>query len=255
MRAARSGRHGRDPGRARRVPGLGTGASQDYKRRAKCPGYARRVVGGWRSTRSASSKTCVTREGGTGEVLGRPPARKTMARKVGQRVKARRRISSLSEKPRPQRPRRLSHWINVEQSRKVHSLVDKVYSRKNLALAWKAVRRKSWGGWSRPAESGRLCVESGGEPRVLARGVADEDVQAVRAATGPHSEGGQEGRVATSWDSRRFVTASANRHWLNGWRRSSSRILTTAATGTALGGRHMVRCARSGAKSRPDGCG
>ena len=47
----------------------------------------------------------------------------------------------MSEKPRPQRPRRLSHWINVEQSRKVHSLVDKVYSRKNLALAWKAVRR------------------------------------------------------------------------------------------------------------------
>jgi group II intron reverse transcriptase/maturase len=47
----------------------------------------------------------------------------------------------LSEKPSPQRPRRLSHWINVEQSRKVHSLVDKVYSRKNLALAWEAVRR------------------------------------------------------------------------------------------------------------------
>ena len=47
----------------------------------------------------------------------------------------------MSEKPRPQRPRRLSHWINVEQSRKVHSLVDKVYSRKNLALAWEAVRR------------------------------------------------------------------------------------------------------------------
>jgi group II intron reverse transcriptase/maturase len=47
----------------------------------------------------------------------------------------------LSEKPSPQRARRLSHWINVEQSRKVHSLVDKVYSRKNLALAWEAVRR------------------------------------------------------------------------------------------------------------------
>ena len=47
----------------------------------------------------------------------------------------------MSEKPSPQRPRRLSHWINVEQSRKVHSLVDKVYSRKNLALAWEAVRR------------------------------------------------------------------------------------------------------------------
>lgn len=47
----------------------------------------------------------------------------------------------MSEKPSPPRPRRLSHWINVEQSGKVHSLVDKVYSRKNLALAWKTVRR------------------------------------------------------------------------------------------------------------------
>ena len=47
----------------------------------------------------------------------------------------------MSEKPRTQRPRRLSDWINTEQSRKVHSLVDKVYSRKNLALAWEAVRR------------------------------------------------------------------------------------------------------------------
>ena len=47
----------------------------------------------------------------------------------------------MSEKPSPQRPRRLSHWINAGQSRKVHSLVDKVYSRKNLALAWEAVRR------------------------------------------------------------------------------------------------------------------
>lgn len=41
----------------------------------------------------------------------------------------------MSEKPRTDRPRRLSHWINAGE-RKVHSLVDKVYSRKNLALAW-----------------------------------------------------------------------------------------------------------------------
>lgn len=49
--------------------------------------------------------------------------------------------SSLSERPRTERPRRLSGWINVGQEKKVHSLVDKVYSRKNLALAWQAVRR------------------------------------------------------------------------------------------------------------------
>jgi group II intron reverse transcriptase/maturase len=52
----------------------------------------------------------------------------------------------MSEKPTTDRPRRLAHWINVGQERKVHSLVDKVYSRKNLALAWQAVRRNGGAG-------------------------------------------------------------------------------------------------------------
>lgn len=54
--------------------------------------------------------------------------------------------SSLSEKPRTDRPRRLSHWINAGQEKKVHSLVDKVYSKKNLALAWKAVKENRGAG-------------------------------------------------------------------------------------------------------------
>ena len=54
--------------------------------------------------------------------------------------------NSMSEKPTTDRPRRLSHWINIGQERKVHSLVDKVYSRKNLALAWQAVRRNGGAG-------------------------------------------------------------------------------------------------------------
>lgn len=52
----------------------------------------------------------------------------------------------MSEKPRTDRPRRLSHWINAGQERKVHSLVDKVYSKKNLALAWEAVKRNGGAG-------------------------------------------------------------------------------------------------------------
>jgi group II intron reverse transcriptase/maturase len=48
--------------------------------------------------------------------------------------------SSLREKPEPVRPRRLADWINPEGERKVHSLVDKIYSKTNLALAWERVR-------------------------------------------------------------------------------------------------------------------
>lgn len=50
-------------------------------------------------------------------------------------------ISSLSERPSSHHLRRLSDWLNPTGSRKVHSLVDKVYKRKNLELAWQRVKR------------------------------------------------------------------------------------------------------------------
>jgi group II intron reverse transcriptase/maturase len=48
--------------------------------------------------------------------------------------------SSLSERPEHRRPRRLVDWINPTGERKVHSLIDKVYKRKNLEIAWERVR-------------------------------------------------------------------------------------------------------------------
>ena len=51
------------------------------------------------------------------------------------------RNSSLSEKPVCHYARRLADWINPAGSKKVHSLVDKVYKKKNLELAWQKVRQ------------------------------------------------------------------------------------------------------------------
>ena len=49
--------------------------------------------------------------------------------------------SSLCEKPECHASRRLSDHLTFEgQNQKVHSLVDKVYSRENLKLAWERVR-------------------------------------------------------------------------------------------------------------------
>jgi RNA-directed DNA polymerase len=45
----------------------------------------------------------------------------------------------MSEKPVHPRPRRLADWINPTGARKVHSLIDKVYKRKNLEMAWNRV--------------------------------------------------------------------------------------------------------------------
>jgi RNA-directed DNA polymerase len=46
----------------------------------------------------------------------------------------------LSEKPVHHRPRRLVDWLKPTGGKKVHSLVDKVYQRKNLEMAWEQVR-------------------------------------------------------------------------------------------------------------------
>jgi group II intron reverse transcriptase/maturase len=56
------------------------------------------------------------------------------------------RISSISEKPIGDRPRRLVHWLNPTGEKKVHSLVDKVYKLKNLELAWEKVKRNRGAG-------------------------------------------------------------------------------------------------------------
>ena len=46
----------------------------------------------------------------------------------------------MSEIPVHPRPRRLADWINPTGAKKVHSLVDKVYKRKNLEMAWEKVQ-------------------------------------------------------------------------------------------------------------------
>src|SRR5437764_5618296 len=46
----------------------------------------------------------------------------------------------MSEIPVHSRPRRLTDWINPIGGKKVHSLIDKVYQRKNLEMAWETVK-------------------------------------------------------------------------------------------------------------------
>jgi len=46
----------------------------------------------------------------------------------------------MSEIPVHLRPRRLAEWLNPTGTGKVHSLIDKVYKRKNLEIAWERVR-------------------------------------------------------------------------------------------------------------------
>ena len=52
----------------------------------------------------------------------------------------------LKEKPVHPRPRRLVDWINPTGTKKVHSLIDKVYKRKNLEMAWEKVKENRGSG-------------------------------------------------------------------------------------------------------------
>lgn len=52
----------------------------------------------------------------------------------------------MRERPVHSRPRRLADWINPTGERKVHSLIDKVYKRKNLEIAWERVKANRGGG-------------------------------------------------------------------------------------------------------------
>ena len=59
----------------------------------------------------------------------------------------------MSEIPERRAPRRLADWLNPTGARKVHSLIDKVYKRKNLEMAWEKVKENR-GQWrNRWAES------------------------------------------------------------------------------------------------------
>jgi RNA-directed DNA polymerase len=52
----------------------------------------------------------------------------------------------MSEKPVHSRRRKLVDWINLTDAKKVHSLIDKVYKRKNLEMAWEKVKENRGSG-------------------------------------------------------------------------------------------------------------
>jgi RNA-directed DNA polymerase len=52
----------------------------------------------------------------------------------------------MSEKPVHSRLRRLVDWINLAGAKKVHSLIDKGYKRKNLERAWEKVKENRGSG-------------------------------------------------------------------------------------------------------------
>src|SRR5438034_8540885 len=104
----------------------------------------------------------------------------------------------MSEIPVHFRPRRLADWINPTGAKKVHSLVDKVYKRKNLEIAWEKVKanRGSGGvdGQTLEAFEAQLDRQVGS----AAAGAERRHLSTSAGTTTPHPEEGQTRRVSNA---------------------------------------------------------
>jgi retron-type reverse transcriptase len=149
--------------------------------------------------------------------------------------------SSLCEKPERHASRRLSDHLSFEgQKQKVHSLVDKVYARKNLHLAWERVRANRGA-----SGTDRITIEEfeanlDANLERLHRELRDETYQPqpVRRLVIPKR--GAPGKTRPLGYPRSMIEC-ANRHWPIAWSRSLRRSLIPAVLGIGRVERQPMR--------------
>ena len=139
--------------------------------------------------------------------------------------------SSLCERPERRALRKLSdHRVLEGRKEKVHSLVDKVYARKNLKLAWERVRANR--GASGVDQVTIEAFESRLEENLdrLHRELREDAYrpQAVRRLQ--IAKRGSQARRGL-WAYPRSMTGSVSRGWSIGWSRSSRTSSIRAASG------------------------
>ena len=145
-------------------------------------------------------------------------------------------------------------WINLTGAKKVHSLIDKVYKRKNLEMAWEKVKanRGSGGvdGLSLGAFEGRL------NPHLdrLQRELKEDTYQPQPVRQVPIPKVGKPGEFRTL-GIRRFMIGYASRRCSTGWSRSSSRYSMKPTSDIGEGDRQRTPCARCGRRSGAEGSG
>ena len=138
--------------------------------------------------------------------------------------------NSLCEKPERHAPRRLSDYLMLEgQMQKVHSLVDKVYKRKNLKLAWERVRANRGASGTDGITIDAFEADLDANLERLHQELRDriyqpQPVRRLEIPGGPPARRGH-------WAYHRFATGCVNRHWSIAWSRSLRTSLIRAALG------------------------
>ena len=168
------------------------------------------VVGRLNSTYEAWRKPR-DRATGDGSGSGKAAGEDGREEKGSQGVKAGRRNSSLSEKPVHSRLRRLVDWINLTGAKKVHSLIDKVYKRKNLEIAWEKVKenRGSGGVDGQTLEAFETQLMTSTSPRIANTFGTNSSNTLAHIPTGFLSGS----RARPSPSSRVFSNERWHRHW------------------------------------------
>src|SRR3984893_3478169 len=139
--------------------------------------------------------------------------------------------NSLCEKPERHAPRRLSDYLMLEgQTQKVHSLVDKVYSRKNLKLAWERVRANRGAGGTDGITIGAFEANLDANLERLHQELRDKTYQPQPVRRLEIPKRGTPGKTRPL-ACHRFTTGCVSRRWSIAWRRSLKKSLIRAVSG------------------------
>jgi len=156
--------------------------------------------------------------------------------------------SSLCEKPERRAPRRLSDYLGLEGlKQKVHSLVDKVYSRMNVTLAWERVRANRGSGGTDGVSIEDFEADLENNLDRLHRELRDGTYQPQPVRRIEIPKRGSPGKtrplgIPSVYD--RY----ASRRWSTVWSRSSRPYLIRAALGIGKVARRPTPWPRFGAK-------
>ena len=152
----------------------------------------------------------------------------------------------MSEIPVHPRPRRLADWINPTGARKVHSLVDKVYKRKNLEMAWEKVKANRGSGGVDGQSLEAFAAQLDQQLDRLHRELKEDAYQPQPVRQVQIPKAGQAGRVSHAGNPDDLSIGYASKRCSTGWSRSSSRYSMKPTSDIGEGDRRRMPCARCG---------
>jgi hypothetical protein len=136
-------------------------------------------------------------------------------------------------------------WINLTGAKKVHSLIDKVYKRKNLEMAWERVKANQGSGGVDGETLKTFEAQLDQQLDRLQRELKRTPISLNRYGNTPSRRGtNQVSIVCLAYP--RFMTGCVSKRCSIGWSLSSSRYSMMPASDIGEGDRRRTPCAKCG---------